>query len=72
MFDVLLVPASEAAGMLGIGKTLFYEMHSTGRLGPLPVKFNSKQMWSVIGLRDWVEAGCPPRHEWIKTKGFNQ
>jgi len=65
----LLVGATEAASLLGIGRSLFYSMHSSGRLGPLPVKFGSRRLWSVVELRLWIEARCPARSEWQAMKG---
>lgn len=60
----LLVSATEVSKMLGIGRSLFYELHGTGRLGPLPVELNSKKLWAVDELRAWVAAGCPIRDKW--------
>lgn len=67
--EQLLCSAADAAKLLGIGKSLFYSMHSTGRLGPMPVVFNSKKLWSISELQAWVAAGCPIRDNWNgKTK----
>ncbi len=66
------VNVAGAAKLLGVGKSLFYQMHSTGRLGPMPVVFNSKKLWSVEELQNWIRAGCPCRDEWLKVrKGCN-
>lgn len=62
--DKLLVNSDDACRMLGVGRSLFYSMASTGRLGPMPVVFNSKKLWSVSELRAWVVAGCPIRDDW--------
>ena len=63
--EPLLVGAVGAAKLVGVGKSLFYEMASTGRLGPMPIMFNSKKMYSVIELREWVLHKCPLREQWL-------
>lgn len=63
--DKLLVSTKEAAELLGISRSLFYSMVSTGRLGPKPIKFNSKRLWSVEELAYWVDIGCPTRERWL-------
>ena len=60
----LLLSATQAARALGISRTTLYGLHSSGRLGPLPVKLGRRTLWSVDELKRWVEAGCPPRDKW--------
>ncbi len=62
--ESLLVGAAEAASLLGIGRSLFYQMHSSSRLGPLPVKLGSRSLWSRVELRLWVDKNCPGRAQW--------
>ncbi len=66
--DSLLISAENSARLLGIGRTLFYSMHSSGRLGPLPVKLGRRTLWNRKELEAWVEANCPPRHQWQEIK----
>ena len=66
--ESLLVSAAEAASLLGIGRSLFYQMHSSGRLGPLPVKLGSRSLWSRVELQLWVENCCPGRAAWQQGK----
>jgi len=66
--EPLLVPASEAAKLLSCGRSLFFEMHATGRLGPLSVAFGRKRLWSRLELDLWVQAGCPGRDQWLRLK----
>ena len=61
----LLIPATEAAAMLGIGKTLLYQMASDGRMGPVPVELGSKRLYRVQELENWVAHLCPPRDSWL-------
>lgn len=66
--EKLLINASDAAKILGVGRSLFYEMNSSGRLGPTSVVLGSKNLWSVDELREWVRAGCPARETWQGIK----
>ena len=65
--EPFLVDSAGAAKLLGIGKSLLYEMASSGRLGPRPVEFNSKKLYSVRELRKWVFFKCPPREKWLEV-----
>ena len=67
--DSLMLSAESSADLIGVGRTLFRSMHSSGRLGPLPVKFGRRILWSRKELENWVTAGCPNRSKWIKMKG---
>jgi predicted DNA-binding transcriptional regulator AlpA len=42
--DFLLLSAQDAAKLLGIGRSHFYGLHSSGRLGPLPVKLGRRAL----------------------------
>ena len=66
--EPLLVPASEAARLLSVGRSLFYQMHSKGTLGPMAVRFGRKTLWRVDELRAWTEHSCPGRDEWLRLK----
>lgn len=70
--EPLLISATKAAGLLGIGRSLFYQMHSSGRLGLMPISFGKRKLWSAVELRLWVEAGCPGRSEWQQKKEKNE
>ena len=61
--EPLLLTAPEAAGMLGIGKSTFYRLHSSGRV-PMPVRLGGAVRWRAGELTDWVAAGCPARARW--------
>lgn len=60
----LLVDAPAAARLLGIGKSLFWSMHSSGRLGPLPIRLGRRTLWRKDELTAWIKAGCPARDQW--------
>ena len=64
--EPLLIGAQDAAELLGMGRTCFYAMESSGRIGPLPIRFGRKVLWRRGELERWVESGCPPRARWLK------
>ena len=66
--DPLLVGADDAAKLLGIGRSLFYTMHSSGQLGPLPIRLGRRALWRREELAAWVAAGCPERTRWVETQ----
>jgi excisionase family DNA binding protein len=66
--ESLLLSAEDAALLLGVGRTLLYSMHSSGRLGPMPVKLGRRVLWNRKELEAWTEAGCPVRKQWQNKK----
>ena len=56
--------AEEAADLLGIGLSLFYEMKKDGRLGPIPYRLGRSVRWIRGELLAWRAAGCPRREKW--------
>ena len=62
--EPLLIGPDEAARLLGIGKTTFYQLCSSGRIGPMAIKFGRRSLFRLDELRDWVAADCPPRVKW--------
>ncbi len=68
--DSLLLSAGDAAELIGIGRTQFYELHSSGRL-PLPLTLGKRKLWRAEELRLWVQADCPSAEKWLQMKGGN-
>lgn len=68
----LLLDAKEGARLLGIGERFFWSMHSSGELGPLPIRLGKRTLWSKFELENWVKARCPRREEWVTMKGDDQ
>jgi len=66
--EPLLVDAKHAATMLGIGRSHFYSMLSSGQIGPMAHKLGKRSLYSVNELREWVDAGMPSRQKWIEQK----
>jgi len=63
--EQILVPAKQAAKMLGISMAFFYRLHNAGKV-PLPRKLGRRSLWSVQELKAWDRAGCPPRAQWLQ------
>lgn len=64
----LLLSAKQAAAAIGVGKSFFYCLHSSGRLGPLPVHLGRRTLWNRQELESWVQQGCPARDKWQELK----
>ncbi len=60
----LLLSAKDAAKLLSIGSTLFWGLHSSGRLGPPPIRLGRRTLWVRKDLEQWVDLGCPSRKQW--------
>ncbi len=66
--EPLLLSAAEAARLLGISRSKFYQMHSAG-LVPMPLTLGQGSIrWSVDELRLWVKMGCVSRQQWEAIK----
>ncbi len=60
----LLVSSTDAARLLSVGRSLLLQMDSDGRLGPMPIRFGKRTLWSTKELHKWVEKKCPNRETW--------
>lgn len=67
--DALLLSAKDAGRLLGIGERFVWAMHSSGELGPLPIRLGKRTLWSRIELTEWVRARCPRREAWLAHIG---
>jgi len=61
----LLLSASEAAGLLSISRSMFYQLLSAGRI-PAPVRLGRRALWRKAELESWTAAGCPAREIWMR------
>jgi len=66
--EKLLLSASEAARLCGVSRSLWWGLHSAGKI-PLPVKLSGRTLWRCDELRAWVAAGCPSRDRWMQAGG---
>ena len=66
--DCLVVPAKDAARLLGISRAQLWKLHSQGKV-PAPIRLGTKApRWRVDELRSWLAAGAPDRQTWIKMQ----
>jgi len=66
--ELLLLSTLDAAKLIGVGRTHFYAMHSSGRLGPLPIRLGKRTLWNRAELESWVNGGCVSRERWQAEK----
>ncbi len=64
----LLADADGVGQMLGVSRAMVFNMHSDGRLGPLPVKLGTRTLWRTDELSRWVAARCPRRERWLEVE----
>jgi predicted DNA-binding transcriptional regulator AlpA len=65
----LTASAEEAAELLGVSRRFFYGMHSSGKLGPLPVIQDGRfKRWLRRELEVWLLRGAPPRTKWLAMR----
>lgn len=67
--EQFLISAETTARLLGISRSAFYSLLSSGRIGPLPVRLGRSVRWRIHEIRDWVESGCPPHDRWQAVRG---
>jgi predicted DNA-binding transcriptional regulator AlpA len=66
--DKLLLCATEAAALCGVSRSLWWSMHSAGKV-PLPIRLSRRTLWRADELRNWTRADCPSRERWEQIKG---
>lgn len=60
----LLTP-TQAAALLGLGRTTFDQLQAEGRIGPRPVRLSPRLIrWRRAELVAWLDAGLPSRGDW--------
>jgi hypothetical protein len=62
--EALLVPADVAGPMCGRSKASWWRDLAAGRVPAPAWRSPGRTLWSVLELRQWVEAGCPLRNTW--------
>jgi excisionase family DNA binding protein len=68
--DKLLLSAAETAALLGISRSAFYSLLSSGRVGPMPVRFGRAVRWDRREIEQWVAQKCPCRDRWQAMRGM--
>lgn len=58
----LLIDSRRAAKLLKVSERTLWKMHRTGEIPP-PIRIGRAVRWSLEGLKQWVESGCPPHRK---------
>ena len=66
--EKLLLCFKDAAEILSVSRSTLYQMHSSGRLGPMVYKLGRRSLLSRKELEAWVDAGMPNRDRWQEAK----
>jgi len=64
----LLLNAAAAAKLLGVSRSFFLGIDSSGRLGPQAVRINGAVRWKFADLTEWVEQDCPSRERFRELR----
>ena len=56
----LLVDDRGAASLLNISRAHFLKLRTSGRIDVRPISLGRRRLYSVSGLRSWVDGGCKP------------
>ena len=63
----VLLRAGQVADRLGISRSAFYRLHSSGRV-PLPVRLGACVRCNAEELDAWINHACPARARWEALK----
>ena len=66
--DALLLDAKQSAGLVGVSRAHLYAMHSSGRLGPLPIHLGRRTLWRREEIESWIRKSCPSRDVWLEIQ----
>ena len=56
--EPFLVDTSDAARLLGMSRSLFYQGLSSGRIPLRAVRFGRKRLYEVEQIKSFVKSGC--------------
>lgn len=59
---VQMLNSNDLMALLGIKKSAFYQLKSTGKL-PRPVRIGTIQRWRLADVERWLEFGCPSQQK---------
>jgi excisionase family DNA binding protein len=65
----LLMTGPELAERLSLNQRTFYHMLANGRIGVVPLKFNSLTRFKLSEVAAWMAADCPNRERWLEMRG---
>jgi predicted DNA-binding transcriptional regulator AlpA len=70
-YSPVLLNSVEAAKMLGVKRTHWYTLKTSGKL-PSSVKLGRRDFWVRDELLHWVAAGCPNQSKWDQIKSHGK
>lgn len=76
--EPLLVDVNTLCQLLSIHRSNFFVLKSAGRIGPVPVRLNHKQLFVRSEIEEWISARdtktgqLPNRERWLAMQRDNQ
>ena len=68
--EALLWDVAKICQVLSVGRTRFLYSEKEGKFGPMPVtNFGRRKLYRAADVREWLEAGCPSRRNWLQLRG---
>jgi predicted DNA-binding transcriptional regulator AlpA len=73
--EPVLLPISDLCCLLSISRSSFFSLKSAGRIGPVPVRLSSKQLYLRSEIESWLLArdartgSLPTREQWLAMQG---
>lgn len=64
----VLLNIAETCKFLNISQATYFRIAANGKLGPLPIKLCSKNLYSKNELECWVNSGAQHRKLWQSIK----
>ena len=63
--EPMLIDTEEVLKLLGgLSRAGYHKARTTGRFAPMPIKIGKKVLHRYQEVKDWINAGCPPRNKW--------
>lgn len=66
--DSILIPTDEVCRRLGIGKSLFFNLLSSGQIGPKKITLGRRVLWNPREFEQWADCSCPGREQWLRMR----
>jgi predicted DNA-binding transcriptional regulator AlpA len=68
--EPICLDAAASARLIGVSRSTFLRMESTGLIGPKSLRLSRRRVWIKSELVSWIEdgRGCS-RREWLDKKG---
>lgn len=65
--ESVLLSSNHAAELIGCSSQTLRNWNLYG-IVPVPLVLGNRLYWKRTEILEWIEAGCPNRKEWMKTK----